>query len=207
MEAPVETLSLTYRMTALVLTLIGWLGLYFAINRRPVDPARRLDMGTRFDRRTPYLPRFSPVYFSTYIFVLVPFFLLTDAHLFNLMLTSFITISVGSCLVHAALPSKIDRVETVTAGGVSGWMLDTFQKVCKPHGNFPSMHVGLSVPVVASGYLALGPRAGTVTLAWGLLIALSTLFTKQHYILDVLAGLAGGLLVFAGVWWAMSGGM
>lgn len=203
MEAPVETLSMTYRMTALALTLVGWLCLYFIINRRKVEPGSRLDMGTRFDSRLPYLPRFSLVYFSTYIFVLVPFFFLTDARLFNLMLTSFVTISVGSCLVHAAVPSKIDRVETVTAGGVSGWMLDTFQKVCKPHGNFPSMHVGLSVPVVASGYLALGPRAGTVTLAWGLLIALSTLFTKQHYILDVLAGLAGGLLVFGGVWWAM----
>jgi membrane-associated phospholipid phosphatase len=203
MEAPVETLSMTYRMTALALTLAGWLLIYFIINRREVDPSRRLDMGTRFDRRLPYLPRFSLVYFSTYIFVVVPFFFLTDARQFYLMLYSFIAISLGSCLVHAAVPSKIDRVETVTAGGVSGWMLDTFQKVCKPHGNFPSMHVGLSVPVVASGYLAFGPRAGTVTLAWGLLIALSTLFTRQHYILDVLAGLAGGLLVFGGVWWAM----
>lgn len=196
-------LPLSYRLTLLMLTVAGWLLVYFLINRRAVDPARRINPGTRFDSLVPYIPRFSLVYFSTYIFVVVPFFFLTDPRQFYLMLYSFIAISLGSCLVHAALPSRIDRVETVTAGGLSGWMLDTFQKVCKPHGNFPSMHVGLSVPVVAAAFMAGGARGGTLTLAWGVLIALSTLFTRQHYILDVLAGLAGGLLVFGGVWWMM----
>jgi membrane-associated phospholipid phosphatase len=36
------------------------------------------------------------------------------------------------------------------------------------------------------------------------LIAVSTLFTKQHYIMDVLAGLFGGSVIFALVFWILS---
>lgn len=113
------------------------------------------------------------------------------------MLTSFVSISVLSSLIHAAVPSKIERVERVTVGGLSGWGLALFQKTCKPYGNFPSMHVGLSVPVVAANFMTGGPVIGGVMLAWAVLIAVSTLFTKQHYILDVLAGIAGGAVISA----------
>ena len=66
------------------------------------------------------------------------------------------------------------------------------------------MHVGLSVPVVAANYLVLGPRAGSLMLVWAVLIALSTLYTKQHYILDVLAGVAMGLAILGlTFWWLM----
>jgi membrane-associated phospholipid phosphatase len=37
-----------------------------------------------------------------------------------------------------------------------------------------------------------GPIIGTISLVWAALIALSTLYTKQHYLLDVLAGITGG---------------
>jgi membrane-associated phospholipid phosphatase len=80
-------------------------------------------------------------------------------------------------------------------------MLALFQKTCKPYGNFPSMHVGLSVPVVAANFMAGGPVIGGVMLVWAVLIAVSTLYTKQHYILDVLAGVAGGLVISALVFW------
>ena len=59
------------------------------------------------------------------------------------------------------------------------------------------MHVGLSVPVVAANFMAGGPVIGGVMFAWAFLIAVSTLFTKQHYILDVLAGIAGGAVISA----------
>jgi membrane-associated phospholipid phosphatase len=190
-------------MVILALTLIGWLVIYFFVNRLQVEPNRRLDLGLELDRNTPYLPLFALIYFSTYPFVIQPFIVLSDARQFNWMVVCFASISVISSLVHALVPSKIERVEQVTAGGVSGWMLNLFQKTCKPYGNFPSMHVGLSVPVVVANFMAFGPLAGSLTLIWAVLIAISTLYTKQHYILDVLAGFAGGVLIFALTFWLM----
>jgi membrane-associated phospholipid phosphatase len=200
-----ETLSLSFRMTALALTLLGWLILYFFVNRLQVEPSRRIDLGIELDRKIPYLPLFALAYFSTYIFVLQPFFILSDARQFYWMLTSFVSISVLSSLIHATVPSKIERVEQVTAGGLSGWMLGLFQKTCKPYGNFPSMHVGLSVPVVAANFMAGGPVNGSIMLLWAVLIAVSTLYTKQHYILDVMAGFMGGLVISALMFWLAAG--
>jgi membrane-associated phospholipid phosphatase len=40
-----------------------------------------------------------------------------------------------------------------------------------------------------------GPVVGSIVLIWAVLIAVSTLYTKQHYILDVLAGFMGGLVI------------
>jgi hypothetical protein len=119
------------------------------------------------------------------------------------MLVSFASISVVASLIHAAFPSKIERRENLDTGALSGRMLGLFQKTCKPYGNFPSMHVGLSVPVVAANFLAGGPILGSITLVWAILIALSTLYTKQHYILDVLAGLFAGVVIFGLSFWFM----
>jgi membrane-associated phospholipid phosphatase len=67
------------------------------------------------------------------------------------------------------------------------------------------MHVGLSVPVVGATYLVAGPLVGTATLVWAVLIALSTLYTKQHYIIDVLAGAVGGILIYLLTFWLIMG--
>jgi membrane-associated phospholipid phosphatase len=196
-----KTLSLSFRLVTLSLTLLGWLIIYFFVNRLQVDPARRIDLGTKLDRQIPYVPLFALIYFSTYVFVVQPFFILSNARQFYWMLTSFVSISMISSLIHATVPSKIERVEQGTTGGVSGWMLALFQKTCKPHGNFPSMHVGLSVPVVVANFMANGPIIGSIVLVWAASIAISTLYTKQHYLLDVLAGFLGGLVVSALTFW------
>ena len=198
-----ETLSFPFRLEILALTLVGWVAIYFFVNRRQVEPHRRLDLGTELDRKTPYWPMFVPVYFSTYPFVLMPFLILSNARQFYWMLVTFVSISAVSSLIHATIPSKIERVEQVSIGGASGWILDRFQKTCKPHGNFPSMHVGLSIPAVAASFMAFGTVVGSITLVWAVLIAVSTLYTKQHYILDVLVGFVVGILIFALTFWLM----
>jgi membrane-associated phospholipid phosphatase len=193
-------------MEILALTLLGWLVIYFIVNRREVADHRRLDFGTTYDARIPFVPQFALVYFSTYPFVILPFIILTDAKQFYWMAVSFISISMISSLIHATVPSKIERVEELHhVEGMSGWMLGLFQKTCKPYGNFPSMHVGLSVPVVGATYLVAGPIIGTATLVWAVLIALSTLYTKQHYIIDVLAGALGGILIYLLTFWLIMG--
>jgi membrane-associated phospholipid phosphatase len=198
-----STLSLSFRLEILALTMLGWLVVYFFVNRREVEPQRRIDLGLSIDRKTPYVPLFALIYFSTYPFVVLPFIILSDARQFYWMVACFASISIFSSLIHATVPSKIERVEQVTTGGVSGWMLSRFQQTCKPYGNFPSMHVGLSVPVVVANFMVGGPVIGSLTLIWAVLIALSTLFTKQHYVLDVLAGMLGGILIFALTFWLM----
>ena len=198
-------LSLHFRLEILTLTLLGWLGVYFFVNRLQVEPQRRLDLAIPLDRRIPFVPQLALVYFSTYIFVIQPFIILSEARQFYWMLASFGSITAIASLIHAAVPSKIERNEILDADGLSGKMINLFQKTCKPYGNFPSMHVALSVPVVGANFIAVGPVMGSVTLIWAILIALSTLYTKQHYILDVLAGLVGGLLIYSLTYWLMMG--
>jgi membrane-associated phospholipid phosphatase len=192
-------------MEILALTLVGWMVVYFFVNRREVADHRRLDFGTIYDEKIPFMPQFALVYFSTYPFVVLPFVILSNARQFYWMAASFIAISLISSLIHATVPSKIERMEELNIDGMSGWMLGLFQKTCKPYGNFPSMHVGLSVPVVGATYLVAGPVAGGITLVWAVLIALSTLYTKQHYIIDVLAGAMGGILIYLLTFWLIMG--
>ena len=199
------SLSLQFRLEILILTLLGWVGVYFFVNRLQVEPQRRLDLAMPLDRRIPFVPQLALVYFSTYIFVIQPFIILTEARQFYWMLASFGSITVIASLIHAIVPSKIERNEILSVDGLSERMIDLFQKTCKPYGNFPSMHVALSVPVVGANFLVAGPTAGSISLVWAILIALSTLYTKQHYILDVLAGLIGGVLIYTLTYWLMMG--
>ena len=198
-------LTLTFRLEILALTLLGWLSIYFFINRLQVAPHSRLDLAMPLDGKIPFVPQLALVYFSTYIFVIQPFILLSDARQFYGMLVSFGSITVLASLVHAIVPSKIERNEILVTDDVSSKMIALFQKTCKPYGNFPSMHVALSVPVVGANFMVAGPTAGSISLVWAILIALSTLYTKQHYILDVLAGLIGGVLVYSLTYWFMMG--
>ena len=196
-------LTLPFRLEVLALTLLGWLSIYFFVNRLQVKPQNRLDLATSLDKRIPFVPQLALIYFSTYIFVIQPFVILSEARHFYWMLASFGSITLIASLIHAIVPSKIERNEMLVVQGLSSQLIVLFQKTCKPYGNFPSMHVALSVPVVGANYLAAGPIAGSITLFWAILIALSTLYTKQHYILDVLAGLIAGVMIYSLTYWLM----
>ena len=190
----VTTLTLEFRLVILFLTLIGWLIIYFSINRFTHKSKDFIKMNLDLDAKIPFIPQFAFVYFSTYIFIVQPFLILNKATQFYGMLVSFATISLVASIIHAAVPSKIDRIDIGNPSHLSSKLLGLFQKTCRPFGNFPSMHVGLSIPVVVMNYVAGGALLGGISLSWAVLIALSTLFTKQHYILDVLAGIFIGLI-------------
>jgi membrane-associated phospholipid phosphatase len=83
-------------------------------------------------------------------------------------------------------------------------MLDLVWSYDKLRNSLPSMHVSVAMMVD----LTIGknwPVMGVVCIAFPLLIAISALKTKQHYIVDVLPGAMLGTLVFF-VWGHFIGG-
>jgi membrane-associated phospholipid phosphatase len=63
------------------------------------------------------------------------------------------------------------------------------------HNCLPSLHVA-QVYLAALSCNLVHRGVGKAALAWATLVALSTLFTKQHYVLDVVAGFALGLAAY-----------
>ena len=77
---------------------------------------------------------------------------------------------------------------------------DTFSRMIRdvydgdqPYNDFPSLHASLST-LVAVHWLRVDRRVGTFVALWAALIVLSTVFVKQHYVADLVAG---ALLAFA----------
>ncbi|HUQ09717.1 MAG TPA: phosphatase PAP2 family protein [Steroidobacteraceae bacterium] len=68
------------------------------------------------------------------------------------------------------------------------------------HNNLPSLHVAFAC-TVALGFAPRASRRGAALLyAWALAVAVSTLFTRQHFLADVVAG-----MVLAVVCWRVAG--
>ncbi|MDO8677301.1 MAG: phosphatase PAP2 family protein, partial [Acidobacteriota bacterium] len=70
-----------------------------------------------------------------------------------------------------------------------------------PYNHFPSLHVALSWLAVFASQVSRRSRVGLGVLAAG--ISVSTVFVKQHYIVDVLYGCA---LAWVAWWLARSRG-
>lgn len=64
----------------------------------------------------------------------------------------------------------------------------------RPYNLVPSLHVAALVVLWAAGCRRFGPRARPWLHAWALAVALSTLLSWQHHLLDVAAGAALGAL-------------
>lgn len=138
--------------------------------------------------RLPVAPMFIVPYQSAY---LMPFVLLaagSDVRFlrrFAAAMAAAITVSLlGFIFISLVLPFPV-----VSDATIFGRMLN-WQRQADTTGNyFPSLHVSMSMLMaLAAGRLRPGWRIGMV--AWAALIAASTLFTRMHYLVDVVGGLA-----------------
>jgi membrane-associated phospholipid phosphatase len=102
-------------------------------------------------------------------------------------LLAFVLCVLGYLLVPVAI-----RRPPIAADGVSAGLLDLVYAVDPPVNVFPSFHAALAGVVL--GLRAVSPRWRPGLALWMTAICVSCVLTKQHYALDVVAGLAVGLL-------------
>lgn len=160
------------------------------------------------DNCFPVVPFFVIIYWYSYLFwgFAILATALTEKHNFINMVISMLVVEAIGFIIYIAFPTYLDRakeglLDIGKQPGFCNWLLSTTYALDGGefgHNLFPSFHC----------ILALGPALGTFRrkdspLWWRIiamisvvLICLSTLFTKQHYFIDVVGGIGLALICF-----------
>lgn len=191
-----RTYDIAIQLALSVILIIGIYQFYFWCQRNHVTKPRQLR--SRLDDAIPFQPSWVWIYSCLYYPVIVYINFVTESPRHFLYLAmSYIVLLVCQMAFFVLFPVATPpewRVCPVGAGasGPSLRFLALVQRFDAASNSFPSMHT--SVAMLTAMHLAatLGPWA----FAFPVLIALSCVFTKQHYLVDLPAGAALGWGVF-----------
>ena len=176
-----------------VFLIVGVYQFYFWCQRNYVASPRELKL--RVDDWIPYWPSWVWIYSCIYYpLILYLNFVLESSRQFTHVAMSYLLLlglqMAFFVLFPVATPEHwraINRRRTL-----SERFLAFVQRFDARSNSFPSMHV--SVAMLTS--LHLVPHLGAAAFTFPALIALSCLFTKQHYVIDLPAGAVLGWLTF-----------
>jgi membrane-associated phospholipid phosphatase len=183
-----------------IFLIVGGYQLYFWCQTNPLSlRTRRLLLA--LDRAIPYRPNWVWIYTFLYYPVILYITLTTDSsRQFLYVAISYVALLMAQVALFVTFPVATPeewRGGVNAARGRSERILALVQRFDAPSNSFPSMHT--SVAVLTAFHLQ--PSLGPVIFAFPVLIALSCLFTKQHYVLDLPAGALLGWVCFGFFRW------
>lgn len=178
-------------LTAFILA--QWLVGYNLVNFATWHRDRVYTIETFVDRAIPFSTDWIFVYSAAYLVCLGPVFLVSGPRLRTACFayTLAIAISLSTFLI---MPVYIVR-PAVDPRALGAWLMDFTRWVDQPFNCFPSLHVSLDV---LAGLITATerPAAGRALLAAACVVSFSTMVTKQHYFLDLVAGVLVAALAF-----------
>ena len=165
------TFVVLYGFTSSVSALIPW----------------RISVALPLDEQLPFWPATAAIYLTiTPMLLLAPFVLRDLASLLPLFLALMLETSIGA-LCFMLLPIDPPAI-TCCEGALTQMLFDTADTLNLERNDLPSLHVAF----VVTAALAFAPRAGGfgrfTLLVWASCVAASTVLTRQHRLLDVVAG-------------------
>lgn len=146
---------------------------------------------TAVDERIPYWPAWSWVYsFLYYPAILYLNWTVTSPRHFTHLAMSFFVLLLGQMAFFLLFPVETPAHwrELNRGNSPSERFLRFVRRFDAPGNCFPSMHVSVAMLTALHAQASLGPAV----FLFPVLIALSCVFTKQHYVLDLPAGAALG---------------
>ena len=179
-------------LRGLVPVALAWLGQAIAFL-----PPRLLDIPwyvpgfAVMDAKIPFLPIFVIVYLGAFIQWILCYLHLADEDSdLTYRICSAHLVAIVVCLVcFLALPFAIERPE-VENTGVLGFLVNMVYQIDPPNRIFPSLHCLVSYfctrRALALDSVSTAGKAWSVAFTLG--VCLSTVFMKQHYALDAIAG-------------------
>ncbi|MGE8318735.1 MAG: phosphatase PAP2 family protein [Comamonas sp.] len=171
-------------------TLVVFYAIYPASNWLAARQSRRYDFLTPWDAHIPLVPEFIWVYFSFFIFILLPIWWV-DSDDIDALGRRQVLATVLCGVVFALFPANLafERVlpEAEPYRSIFGWMF----AVDAPHNLLPSLHivytVATGVALWAAQWRRGRPGRCALIALWGVAICASTMLVHQHHVLDVVA--------------------
>lgn len=155
---------------------------------------------TDFDAMVPFLPGTIWIYLSHIGMLFTGWWWVVKNPGCTRMFWALVLGAVIATFYFFFFPTELPRRELadVDAGPVTSAAWAFLLSADNPTNSFPSMHVALS-GITAIGLMRSHPHWGWLAPVWTAAIAVSTMTTEQHVLVDVLGGI--GLAVFC-VWFA-----
>jgi membrane-associated phospholipid phosphatase len=149
------------------------------------------------DRLVPLAPAWGLVYGALYLFlILLPVFLVCQEGHIHRTVLAYLLVWTAAYACFLVYPTAAPRPAEVIGEGFSVWGLRFLYVADPPFNCFPSLHVAHSF-VSALTCCRVHRGVGAAGLVGASLVGVSTLYTKQHYVLDVLAGMLLALTAYA----------
>lgn len=174
--------------------LLEWVVVYGGANWITGLHNYRVEMQTSIDRQMPFKPAMAIVYLSLFPMLwLSPFILRTPLRLKSFARALAVLIAISG-IGFLALPGEPLLVSAASSGSASE-IFRFADWINLSHNYLPSLHVAMAV-VCAISYSHVASSNATILIwLWAISIAVSTLYTHQHYLVDVVAGTVLGLFV------------
>lgn len=163
--------------------LIGW----------NTSTARARSLGTSLDRSIPFVPEAIFLYASMYTAMIYPLFVVRSRALFRRVALAYaltISISFALFLVYPVSGVELRRAAgPLDASRFASWGISVLYALDPPFNLFPSIHLSIATLAALAAWKAR-PVYGAISAPWLALIAASVSLVKQHYLVDVAAGVA-----------------
>src|SRR5688572_14904491 len=137
------------------------------------------------DRMIAVRPEWSVIYLSLVLAALLPAFVVHQQELLRRAILAFLAMWLFSYACFLAYPTIGPRPAEVDGDGFFAWLLRVIYSSDVRYNCLPSLHVAqcfLAALVCHRVHRGVGLVAG----AWAFAVGVSTLYTKQHYVLDVI---------------------
>ena len=192
-----ESLRRPYRVTIPMVILVSLVPVYLFIpdffgGRELHAPALALDY------RIPQQPVWVLVYGSLYLFlIMLPVFVVRQEDLIRRTVRAYLAVWITAYICFVLYPTVAPRADDEVPGtGFLVWGLKALYGSDHPYNCFPSLHVAHSFVSALSTY-RVNRHLGIFASVCAFFVGLSTLFTRQHYILDVVAGIFLAFVAYA----------
>ena len=188
-----RSLARPYRVPVSMVLLFALVPFY-VLTPQFLPPTIRHVPELALDRALPLIPSWAIVYGALYLFlILLPLFVVREDELIRRTVHAYLLVWITAYLFFFVVyPTAAPRPNGVSGEGFAVWGLRALYSSDPPYNCFPSLHVAHSF-VSALACSRVHRRLGIIATIAAAFVAVSTLFTKQHYVLDVVAG---GLLAF-----------